>query len=241
MVWFIDELIAWLTELRSATLITQLLTLVGIPSLIGLAFKCQSFVWTKKHKNSAAEAVRLESLLKEAQQQAANHLAEVKRLEEEAPETFLKHHAAEMRNLNEERAMVLAEDFLSKQTDALQTAFETRMDEAIRQSVNDGSSALLMAILWGHASLALNPQNNILKLLVDDLNDAVSSGSFSRVMDDDNRVERIEKYERLPKDRHWCRDQISTFCIYAAGIENSMIGPACRTNITPPAAITSVR
>jgi hypothetical protein len=41
--------------------------------------------------------------------------------------------------------------------------------------------------------------------------------------------------------RHWCRDQISTLCVYAAGIENSLIGPACRTNITPPAAITSIR
>jgi len=41
--------------------------------------------------------------------------------------------------------------------------------------------------------------------------------------------------------RRWCTDKISTFCVYAAMIENSMIGPACRTNTTPPAAITSVK
>jgi putative transposase len=40
---------------------------------------------------------------------------------------------------------------------------------------------------------------------------------------------------------NWCRDQISTFCIYAAGIENSLIDFGCRTNITPPAAITSAK
>ncbi|KAA3513940.1 hypothetical protein DXM25_22980 [Agrobacterium rosae] len=30
---------------------------------------------------------------------------------------------------------------------------------------------------------------------------------------------------------NWCTDQISTFFIYAAGIETRLIGPACRTNI----------
>ncbi|MBU4552344.1 MAG: hypothetical protein KJ897_20170, partial [Alphaproteobacteria bacterium] len=39
----------------------------------------------------------------------------------------------------------------------------------------------------------------------------------------------------------WCTDKISTLCAYAAMIENSMIGPACGTNTTPPAAITSVK
>jgi hypothetical protein len=37
---------------------------------------------------------------------------------------------------------------------------------------------------------------------------------------------------------NWCRDQISTFRIYAAGIESRLIDPAFRTNPTPPAAIT---
>jgi hypothetical protein len=41
--------------------------------------------------------------------------------------------------------------------------------------------------------------------------------------------------------QRWCRDQISMFCNYVAAIENSTIDPACRTSITPPAAITSVK
>lgn len=35
--------------------------------------------------------------------------------------------------------------------------------------------------------------------------------------------------------------KFSTFCNYVAAIENSKIDPGCRTNITLPAAITSVK
>ncbi|MBF2714361.1 hypothetical protein [Agrobacterium vitis] len=35
--------------------------------------------------------------------------------------------------------------------------------------------------------------------------------------------------------------KFSTFCNYVAAIENSKIDPGCRTNITLPAALTSVK
>ncbi|TCQ99050.1 MFS transporter [Neorhizobium sp. JUb45] len=40
---------------------------------------------------------------------------------------------------------------------------------------------------------------------------------------------------------HWCTNKISTIVVYAVEIFTSLIDPGCRTNITPPAVITSVK
>jgi hypothetical protein len=74
----------------------------------------------------------------------------------------------------------------------------------------------------------------VVEMLSDNNFDAIAVGSAA----DLDVVMRNQSFDLIGR---CCRDQISTFCIYAAGIENSLIDPGCRTNIMPPAAITSVK
>lgn len=49
------------------------------------------------------------------------------------------------------------------------------------------------------------------------------------------------KLDRSPTVAALMAYKISTSCVYAVGIANSMIDPVCRTNITPTAAIILVK
>ena len=202
MVWIIDQLVAFLIELKSMSLVSQVLTLAGIPSLGALVFGIPVWLMTRKVRDFVVAHEALEQRLSTALREAAKLQAQVNRLEAETPEAFIAHHAAEMKDQNDERAMALAEAFLQRQTDALLLAFRTRMNEAILQSVEDGAQAFEAAQAWALAALALAPRDRMLRMLIEELGGAaaIAAASSGRVKlkGDENRRTLAQRYERLP-------------------------------------------
>ncbi|MGI3186590.1 hypothetical protein, partial [Nioella aestuarii] len=203
MTWLFDLLSAFLTELRAASLINQVMSVLGFIGLLSAIF---IFPVRRMRRRAESTLNKIEQLQGRAETaEAAN-----KRLTTERdaalvrlPEAFLTAHATEMRDHNEERAMALAESYVAEQQDALSLAFRTRMDEAIRQSPQDGAPAFETALLWARAAQALDPQDRQLLMLIEDLKSAASaatSGARVKLKDDDNRAKRLARNERLPMD-----------------------------------------
>jgi len=203
MTWFFDLLIAFLAELRAASLINQVMSITGFVGLLSAIF-----IFPVRRMRRRAESTL--NKINELQGRAETAEAANKRLTSERdtalaclPEAFVTAHATEMRDHNEERAMALAESYVTDQHEALSLAFRTRMDEAIRQSPQDGAPAFETALLWARAAQALNPQDRQLLMLIDDLKSAASvaaSGARVKLKDDGSRAERLARNERLPMD-----------------------------------------
>ena len=202
MIWIIDQLIAFLTDLRADPLISQLLTIAGIPTVIAIIFGFPAWVMTRKVRESVTTFNALEARLKTANSEAAKLETEVAQLKAETPRTFVTQHKRETRDGNDPTAMKLAENFIDRQKEALLLAFRSRMDEAIRQSVEDGAAAFERARSWGRAVLALEPDDQMLRMLLDDLSDAAEIAAASKagvkLKGDKARKERAASYERLP-------------------------------------------
>jgi hypothetical protein len=203
MIWLFDLLIAFLTELRAASLINQVMSVLGFIGLLSAIF---IFPVRRMRRRAESTLNKIEQLQGRAETaEAAN-----KRLTSERdaalaqlPEAFVTAHATEMRDHNEERAMALAESYITDQQDALSLAFRTRMDEAIRQSPQDGAPAFETALLWARAAQALDPQDRQLLMLIEDLKSAASaaaSGARVKLKDGDSRAKRLARNERLPMD-----------------------------------------
>lgn len=203
MTWVFDLLIAFLTELRAASLINQVMSILGFIGLLSAVF-VYPVLRMRRRAESTLNTIELLRGRAETAEAANTRLtterdAAMARL----PEAFLTAHATEMRDHNEERAMALAERYIADQQDALSLAVRTRMDEAIRQSPQDGAPAFETALLWARAAQALAPQDRQLLMLIDDLRSAASaavSGARVKLKDDDSRAERLARNERLPMD-----------------------------------------
>ncbi|SLN35028.1 Anaphase-promoting complex, cyclosome, subunit 3 [Roseovarius albus] len=204
MTFIIDSLIEFLTELRDMSAITQILTLAGIPAVVAFLFSLPTWKMTRKVRDSVTEYNALKARLNTAQAEAAKLKAQFDALEAETPDTFIANHTREMKDGNEERAMELSEEFVERQKEALLLAFHTRMDEAIRQSVEDGASAFSNARGWALAYLALSPRDTTVRMLADDLGDAagIAETSCARVKlkDSADRQALSERAARLPMD-----------------------------------------
>lgn len=203
MAWLFDLLIAFLTELRAASLITQVMSVLGFIGLLSAIF---IFPVRRMRRRAESTLNKIEQLQGRAETaEAANKRLTAERDAALArlPEAFVTAHATEMRDHNEERAMALAERYVEGQQDALLLAFRTRMDEAIRQSPQDGAPAFETALLWARAAQALDPQDRQLLMLIEDLRSAASaaaSGARVKLKDDDSRAARLARNERLPMD-----------------------------------------
>jgi tetratricopeptide (TPR) repeat protein len=200
----IDQLIEFLTELQDMSLITQVLTLAGIPSVLVLLFGYPAWQMTRKVRDSVISYTALEARLKTAHDEAAKLKVQVDHLEAETSEAFILGHKREMKDGNDEQAMALAEAFLERQKEALLLAFHTRMDEAIRQSVEDGASAFTSARGWALASLAMSPRDPNMRTLADDLGDAAgiakASGARVKLKDNEEREKNAIREQRLPNN-----------------------------------------
>ncbi len=200
MTWIIDQLIAFLADLRSAPLLAQFITLAGIP---GIVIGYPVWVMNRKVRATVTSYEELEQRLATAHRVAARLETERAALYDKTPESFLEHHAREMKDDNEESAMALAEDFLNRQKEALLLAFRTRMDEAIRQSVEDGAPAFAAARSWALAALALAPDDRMLRMLIDELAEAeaiAASGARMKLKGEADRKARAAREDRLPTD-----------------------------------------
>jgi hypothetical protein len=199
----INELIAFLTELRSMSLLTQVLTLAGIPSLVAFVFGLPAWRMTRKARaiiqKWEAERAQAEAAL----ERVGSLNAEVDRLNAETPAAFVERHRRETRDHNDEAAMARAETFIDRQKDALILAFRTRMDEAVRQSVEDGAPAFDRARSWARAALALDPQDRELRMLIAELDvaeAAAAAGARATLKGEAERRHRLARNDRLPTD-----------------------------------------
>ncbi len=204
MTWIIDQLIAFLAELRAMSLLSQVLALAGLAGVVSALCGVPIWIMTRKVRASVIRYEDLEQTLSTTRREAAKLEGEVSRLKAATPEAFLRAHAREAADGNDEPAMSLAEGFIDRQRDALLLAFRTRMDEAIRQSVEDGAPAFEAADGWARAALALAPRDRLLRMLVSDLGAAAAvaaeSGLPVRLKDEADREERLAGYDRLPDD-----------------------------------------
>lgn len=204
MNWIIDQLIAFLTDLRADPLLSQIFTLAGIPGLLAAVYAYTTVKTVHAARKAVAEHDALDGQLNIARKETSRLSKEVARLEAETPEAFKKKHQIEMRDLNDERAMALAETFIEQQREALLIAFRSRMEEAVRQSIEDGAPAFHAARSWALAANALDPSDRMLAMLADDLGDAeviaAASGLRVKLKDDQKRVERLARDERLPSN-----------------------------------------
>lgn len=64
MEWVIAELIAFLSDLKTDPLFTQILTLAGFPALFALIISYPNFELTRKVRDSVVEYNKVESRLK---------------------------------------------------------------------------------------------------------------------------------------------------------------------------------
>lgn len=200
MIWIIDQILAFLTDLRSAPLLSQILTIAGIP---GVAIGLPVWMMTRKVRASVTGYETLEQSLSTARQEAKQLETDNAALVAQSPETFLAQHAREMKDDNEEIASQLATDFLVPQEDALLLAFRSRMDEAIRLSIDDGASAFAEARRWALAARAIEPDDQMLRMLIDELAaaEAISASDVRvKLKSDMDREERAAKEDRLPAD-----------------------------------------
>ncbi|ANB35197.1 hypothetical protein M2324_003959 [Rhodovulum sulfidophilum] len=203
MTWIIDQLIAFLAELRGLSLLSQVLTLAGIPSVIAFLFGIPAWLMTRRVRDAVANFDAVEAQLKTARREAARLKAEVNALEAQTPEAFLADHRRDIENRDDEGAMARAEKFVNRQREALLLAFRTRMDEAIGQSVEDGAPAFATARLWAQAARALAPGDRMLGMLIDELAEAeavAASGAGVRLKGDADRQDRATRMDRLPSD-----------------------------------------
>ncbi|MGB3408335.1 MAG: hypothetical protein WBA67_12660, partial [Jannaschia sp.] len=108
----IDQIIAFLAELRGASTITQATSLLGAVTLL-LAVVGWPFVtmW-RKERASVTAFETIESQRDVARQTARKLEAEIAKLHGDMPEAFVARHRKEMADGNEEVAMSLAEGFL---------------------------------------------------------------------------------------------------------------------------------
>lgn len=201
MIWIINELIAFLTDLRDMPLIAQFVTLASIFSFVALLFGIPAWLMTRKVRDSVAAYEALEAQLKTARQEAAKLQAEVKAFEAATPKTFLSDYKREIEDGNNERVVALAETFVERQKEALRLAFRTRMEEAIGFSVEDGASAFATARLWAEAARALVPDDRMLGMLIDELTEAeaiAASGASVRLKGNADRRDRAARMDQLP-------------------------------------------
>jgi len=202
--WFIDLLITFLTELRSMSLVSQVLAIVGLISFLATIVIYPVRKMKRRAEASVTQIDGLQLQLKTAREVAAKHEATCDQLQAESPAAFIAAHNREIEEHNVESAMALAESFVDRQQEALTLAFRTRMDEAIRQSPQDGAPAFETALTWARAALALTPRDRKLRMLIDDLTEAAAiatqSGAGVKLKDDADRAAREKRYDRLPMD-----------------------------------------
>jgi hypothetical protein len=197
------ELTRFLQELNQMGIVLQVLTLASIPSAIILIFGGFYLALTRKVKAQNTQYRALHSRLEKADADLKLLTQERDKLQTQTSATFLNQHSREMRQHNDEKAMKLAEDFIERQREALTLAFKTRMKEAIGHAMEDGSLSYGNARHWAVAALALAPDDNDLRALVEGLAAAAAataSGAKVRLKDDADRQERLAMIDRLPKD-----------------------------------------
>jgi hypothetical protein len=204
LVDLIDALIAFLESLKGMDALNQGLTIIGLFTALGAIIGLPIRFANRKVADSVSEYTKLEALLKTARSEAEKHRRNCETLTQKSPGAFLEKYESEMRDGNDERAMTLSQAFIDDQTEALQTAYRMRMIEAIRQAPEDGAPAYYTARLWAQAALALRPQDQKLRMLIDELGEAAglakATGARVKLKSDADRDARIARGERLPTD-----------------------------------------
>ncbi len=204
LVDLIDALIAFLESLKGMDALNQGLTIIGLFTALGAIIGLPIRLANRKVADSVSEYTKLEALLKTARSEAEKHRRNCETLTQKSPGAFLEKYESEMRDGNDERAMTLSQAFIDDQTEALQTAYRMRMIEAIRQAPEDGAPAYDTARLWAQAALALRPQDQKLRMLIDELGEAAglakATGARVKLKSDADREARIARGERLPTD-----------------------------------------
>lgn len=198
MEWAIDELIAFLLDLRSDPLLAQVMTIIGIPSSLALIFALPAWLMRRKVEASVTLYESTKQALETAQREAARLSSALHAERDRGPEKFVEVHRAHMKANEIDHANSAARKYVEQQKEALLIAFTTLMSEAIAQSAEDGAASFELASAWARAALALDGEDRLLIMTAAELEHATvaaGSGASVRLSKSEAARERVSRFQ----------------------------------------------